>query len=211
MFPRKCKKCRCYVAPHLTHCPRCGKRAQSNVVTKPTKEEKAEARAVADEKVPTIQGKHIHWIPSKVSITLHEAKLTELRKLFEKAQTPRERNTLRSEIRLTKQHLERQHVPLGKKGWTTEIEPGRTSMVTVFISPKHRYVLAERDQPCDLRIIPAKKKVRRTTPVLRLVRYESSEHAQWLKRQKRLEAKDSTRKKRKSKKGKKAIRRRKRK
>src|SRR5436190_5814676 len=195
MFPRRCKKCRCYVAPHLTACPRCGKRAESIVVTKPTKEQKAKEWAQRDAKVPLIQGKQIHWIPSAVSLRMHEAKLIELRKLFDKAKTPRDRNTLRSEIRVTKQHLERKHVPSGKKGWTTELEPGRTGMVVVFVSPKHRYVLAERDRKCDLRIVPAKKRVRRTTPEVRLEKYESSAHATWLKRQKKADATQVKRKK----------------
>lgn len=196
MLPRRCKKCRCYVAPHLKKCPRCGTVAPTNVVVKPTKEEKVAARAKLDSKVTTIQGANIHWIPSAVSLRVHQDKLKELGRLLDKAETPRARNTIRSEIRSTKALLARKDVPSGKKAWTTEHLIGPKSYVVVFVSPKgHKYVLAERDTLADLLIVPAKKKHRRTTPVLRLQRLEKSEHMRIIKKQQREEAVHSKRKK----------------
>lgn len=172
MLPRRCKKCRCYVAPHLKSCPRCGTVAPS-VVGKPTKEERKEARAKQDNKVTVIQGKNIHWIPSELSLKLHRDKLDELGRLLERADSARGRNTIRSEIRITKAHLARKTVPPGKKGWTTETLYGKHSYVIIFISPKkHRYVSADKDRPADLLIEPAKKN--RSLGLMRLQRFEKS-------------------------------------
>lgn len=194
MLPQRCKKCKCYVAPHLPKCPRCG--AASAVVTKPTKEDKALARATQDAKVPTIQGKHIHWIPSERSLRIHRDKLTELDQLFKRAPTPKLRNAIRSEIRATKAHLSRSAVPSGKKGWTTENMMARHAFVVVFISPKkHRYVLAERDRPADLLIVPANKKHRKGMPVIRLQRFEKSPHKKLMDKQKKEDKEHSVRRK----------------
>lgn len=196
MLPRRCKKCRCYVAPHLKACPRCGTVAPSNVVAKPTKEEKVAARAALDEKITVIQGSNIHWVPSEFSLRIHQDKLKEFDKLLDKAKTPKARNTIRSEIRATKEHLARKHVPSGKKAWTSDKIATRHAYVTIFISPKgHKYVLAERDGPADLLIVPAKKKHRRATPVLRLQRLEKSVHMKIIKKQQKEEAVHSKRKK----------------
>lgn len=195
MLPRRCKKCRCYVAPHLKSCPRCGTLAP-DVASKPTKEERAVARAALDTKVPTIQGSNIHWVPSEFSLRIHRDNLKELDKKLDKAETPRARNAIRSEIRATKAHLARKDVPAGKKPWTTERIVARDSFVVVFVSPKsHKYVLAERDGPADLLIVPAKKKHRLTTPTLRLQRLEKSVHMRIIKKQQKEEAVHSKRKK----------------
>jgi hypothetical protein len=152
-------------------------------VAKPTKEERQEARTVMDAKVTTIHGKKIHWIPSALSIRIHEQKLKELGDLLQKGKTASERNTVRSEIRSTKEHLSRKTVPSGKKGWTTERIATKHAYVVVFISPKHhRYVLAERDHPADLLIIPAKKRSRVGMAVMRLQRFEKSPHAKQIKK-----------------------------
>lgn len=192
MLPRRCKKCRCYVAPHLSACPRCGTKCPSIVVTKPTKEEQRAARAALDAKVPTIQGKHIHWIPSEFSVRAYQSKLKDLERMLARAETPRARNTFRSEIRAAKVLLARRTVPDGKKGWTTDHVKARHAYIVVFISPKkHRYVLAERDRPADLLIVPALKKNRLGVPVLRLERFEKSPHAKIIKKQEQ-EAKEHT-------------------
>lgn len=148
-----------------------------------------------DAKVSTIHGKTIHWIPSALSIRIHQQKLKELGELLEKGKSAAARNTIRSEIRATKEHLARQTVPSGKKGWTTESVPGRHSFVVVFVSPKeHRYVLAERDRPADLLIIPAKKRHRRGMEVMRLQRFEKSAHAKLIKKHQQ-ETKEHTKRK----------------
>lgn len=184
MLPRRCKKCRCYVAPQLVRCPRCRTRAPAVVVvTKPTKEDKAAARAKRDAKVPTLHAKHIQWVPSAFAIAAHKDMLKELDRRLAKADTPRLRNTIRSELRAVKAFLARTVVKSGKKPWTNEIFHGKQACVSVFVSPKqHRYVLADRDGPADLIIINRKHK--RTMPFTRLQRFEKSPFARMVKKEK---------------------------
>jgi hypothetical protein len=194
MLPRRCKHCRCYVAPQLTRCPRCGKVSPSNVVVKPTKEEKLAARKKQDAKVPILRAKHMHWIPSVFSLKAHRSKLEELNRLLERADSARGRNAIRSEIRITKAHLARKAVPSGKKAWTTESLYVKHSYVTVYISPKkHRYVLADRDTPADLLIEPTKKNA--SLGMIRLQRLEKSGHMRTIRKHEQEEAQHSKRKK----------------
>jgi hypothetical protein len=187
MLPRRCKKCRCYVAPQLTRCPRCATRAAPLESPKLTREDKQSARAKRDAKVPVVHAKHIHWIPSAFSLRAHEAMIDELNRRLDKADTPRLRNTVRSELRTVRAVLARATVPSGKKPWTTETFHTKQTCVQVFVSPKkHRYVLADRDGPADL--IIANRKNRKTMPFSRLQRFEHSRFA----RMKKLEKHDET-------------------
>lgn len=120
MFPRRCKKCRCYIAPQLHRCPRCRKVAPPLGV-KPTKEDKHEARAKRDAKVPTVQSKNIHWVPSKFALDAHILMVDELRRKIDKADSAVMRNVHRSELRAVRATLARANVPKGKKPWTSEI------------------------------------------------------------------------------------------
>lgn len=199
MLPRRCKKCRCYVAPQLTKCPRCGTASPSLVVNKPTKEEQEAALATRDAKVPTIDGKKIHWMPSAFALRVHHQNLEESKRLLAKAETARERNAIRSEIRSTKAFLARKTVPSGKRGWTTERVATTHTSVVVFVSPKnHRYVIAERDAPADLIIIPAKKKNRRGGAFGRLQRFEKSPYAKAIKKERKDDAVQTKRRKSKT-------------
>lgn len=154
------------------------------VAAKPTKEERQEARAKRDAKVPVIRAIHIQWVPSAFSIAAQKALLEEQQRRLDKADTPRLRNMVRSEIRATKAHLARAHVTNGKKPWSTETFHTKQMCVLVFISPKkHRYVLADKDGPADLLIANRKRAV---VPFTRLVRFEKSRFA----RMKKLEKQD---------------------
>lgn len=194
-LPRRCKKCRCYVAPQLKRCPRCGKLAPSLIVMKPTKEERAEAREKRDAKVPTIQAKNIHWVPSRFALNMHRAMVDELKRRLDKADSARSRNAIRSEMRATKAQLARADVPSDKKAWTTMLFHAKQSSITIFISPKqHRYVLAGRDDPADL-LIETRKKHRASIPYLRLRRFKKSPYARMLKKERQEEAVHRKRKK----------------
>lgn len=184
MLPRRCKnpKCRCYIAPQLSRCPRCNKVAPA-MKAAPTKEEKKDARAKRDAKVSTIHAKHIHWVPSAFAIAAHKSMVEELKRRLDKADTPRLRNTVRSEMRLVKQFLDRCNVPSGKKPWTTEIYHTKQQCISIYISPKkHRYVTADKDAPADLIIINRKK--HRGMPFSRLQRFEKSRYARMKKQEK---------------------------
>lgn len=195
MLPRRCKSCRCYIAPQLDRCPRCRKRAPA-VPTKPTKEEKVQARVKRDAKVPTIHAKNMHWIPSAFSMRAHTDKIGELRRRLERAESPALRNVIRNELRLAKATLARASVPSGKKGWTSEIFHAKQSSISVFISPKkHRYVLADKDGPADLIIIPRAAHRKSGTTTMRLVRFERSGYAKMVKKEKQETAVHSKRKK----------------
>lgn len=180
MLPRRCKKCSCFIAPHLDACPRCGKSSpKPAAAVKLSKEEKQAERAKLDTKVPTLSGKKIHWIPSAFSLRTQGDMLTELRRRLDQEESVTLRNTIRSELRLVKKHLARAAIPAGKLGWTTETLHTKHGCITIFISPKsHRYVLAERDTPADLIIHTKKLSVR-------LQRFEKSRHAKALKREKK--------------------------
>lgn len=194
MLPRRCKKCRCYIAPQLQRCPRCNKLAPA-MKTAPTKEEKKDARAKRDAKVPTIHAKNIHWVPSAFSIAAHKSMAEELKRRLAKADTPRMRNTIRSEMRANSAHLARTKVPSGKKAWTTEIFHTKQQCISVFISPKnHRYVSAEKDGPADLIVINRKKHAR-GMPFSRLQRFEKSRYARMKKQEKQEQVVHKKRKK----------------
>lgn len=196
MFPRRCKKCRCYVAPQLHRCPRCNKIAPAiAVITKPTKEEKQAERTKRDRKVPIAHAKNIHWIPSAFALSANRSMVDELKRRLDKADTPALRNTIRSELRATKAQLARASVPDGKKAWTSEIFHAKTSCVSVFISPtKKRYVLAGRDDTADL-IIVSRKKHARAMPFIRLALFERSPYARMLKKEKQDDATHTKRRK----------------
>lgn len=195
MLPRRCKSCRCYVAPQLERCPRCRKKAPA-IAAKPTKEDRKAARAQRDEKVATLHAKHIHWIPSALTVKTHTDKLEELQQKLERADTAIKRNVIRSEIRLVKAILARATVPDGKKGWTSEIFRSRTRCVPVFVSSKgHRYVAADKDETADLIIIPRRKKDRPN----RLKRFEKSRYARLAKQQQKDEVTNRKRSKAKKK------------
>ena len=197
MLPRRCKKCRCYIAPQFDRCPRCNLRAPPvlSAIAKPTKEERAAERVKRDEKLPVIHSKNIHWVPSKLSVRAWTDMVDELKRRLAKADTPRLRNSVRSEMRLNDKMLARVVVPSGKNAWTHELFHAKHACITVFISPKgHRYVLATRDGPADLLMISRKKHVR-SIPYVRLVRFEKSPYARMVKKEQQDE---TTHKKRKA-------------
>lgn len=183
MLPLRCVKCSCYIAPHLTACPRCGKSSpKQKAYVKPTKEEKQAERVKRDAKAPVIQAKHIHWKPSEYSLRAQTALLEELKRRLAKEDTARGRNTVRSEIRLVKAHLARAHAPAGKKVWTTDNVRTKFGTVVVFISPKkNRYILADRDDAAHLIIQSRKPKT--GIPFVRLAKYETSRHAKAAKQE----------------------------
>jgi hypothetical protein len=193
MFPRRCKKCRCYIAPQLARCPRCGTEAPP-LATKPTKEDRQKQRATMDDDVPVLRGKRIHWVPSDFALQLHGEKLRYYRAQLEKAETASERNTARAHIRSNKEFLARKEVPDGKEGWTTQRFATKHGSVVVFVDPKgRRYVIAGKDDKADLIVVPADKRHRRGMPAIRLQQLESSPH--WRAYQKQ-EREDKTHEKR---------------
>lgn len=194
MLPRRCKKCRCFIAPQLTRCPRCRKLAPPLATSVVTKEDRVAARAKRDAKVPVIYAKHMHWIPSAFARTAHASLVEELQRRLGSTESLRLRNTIRSELRAAKAVLARTTVPKDKKPWTTEIFHTKQMCVSVFISPKkHRYVLAERDGPADLIIINRKNK--KEIPFTRLQRFEHSRFARMKKLEKHEEVVHKKRKK----------------
>lgn len=188
MLPRRCKKCRCYVAPQLRKCPRCGTVAPALVVvTKPTKEELRDARAKRDTKVSVLHAKNIHWVPSAFSLRAWTSMVEELKRRFDKAETPRLRNTIRSEMRLNNAMLARAKVPSGKKPWTSEIYHTKQQCICIFVSArKHRYVMADKDEVADLIIIPRRGHAKGMPPI-RLKRFEKSRYAKMKKAEKQEE------------------------
>lgn len=170
-FPRRCKHCRCFTAPHLKRCPRCDKVVPSNVVIKLTKEEKQAERVKLDADVPVIHRKNMQWVPSALSIRCHQQLLDEVRDKLKRADTAHERNVLRSEIRCIKTTLNKTASD-AKRRWTTELFRAKHASIHVFISPKgKRYVGAESDRPADLII---KNGPKASTPLSRLQLFEKS-------------------------------------
>lgn len=171
-FPRRCKKCRCYVADQLTKCPRCNTSAPTIVVlTKAQqRDEKVARNAKAEEKLPRIHQKNIRWKPSAFSLAAHRDLEQEIRRRIERADTPRMRNAFRSELRAVQAVLRRgtQSGPC----WHREFQYDHDGAVSVYVSPKgRRYVLAERDETASLIIENRKNAI---VPRTRLVRYEHS-------------------------------------
>lgn len=198
MLPRRCKSCRLYIAPQFTRCPRCNVRAPALTVVKATKEDKAAERDARDAKLPVIKAIHMEWVPSAGAIRAHERSLKEIQRRMSDADTPRLRNTLRSEIRQIKSVLTKATQTNAKRRWTTEIVHTKHSSVTVFISPKgKRYVTATRDGPADL-IIQQRKRVR-GLPNPRLVLFDRSAVARSVKKDKHEDAAHTKRKKAKKK------------
>lgn len=202
MLPRRCKKCSCYIAPHLDACPRCGKAsprpAIAAKVPKLTREEKTAQRAKLDAKVPVIRAAKIHWIPSAFSLDTQRLMIDELKRRIDKADSARLRNAIRSELRLVKAHLARADVPDGKHAWTTENLNTKIGCICIYISPKkRRYVLADRDDPADLLIEPRKKL--RSIGFVRLQRFEKSRHARNIKKVEQEDVVHTKRKKEKKK------------
>lgn len=205
MFPRRCKSCKCYVAPQLRKCPRCGKVAPE-LKPKQTKEDKSEARARRDEKVKVILGKTIHWVPSKFCLEAHANMVEELRRQIDKAESARMRNVLRSHLREVRRTLARAEVPEGKRPWTSEIYHTKQRCVSVFISPKgRRYVSAGRDAPADLIIQNPKRRKYVGMPVCRLQLFDKSPVARMKKAEKQEE--ETHKKRKKAKKEKRAKKR----
>lgn len=195
MFPRRCKSCRCYIAPQLHRCPRCRKIAPA-IAAKPTAEDKSAARAKRDAKVPVIQSKNIHWVPSRFSLEAHANMAEEIKRRIAKTDSARMRNVLRSELRATKATLARANVPEGKRPWTSEIFHAKQACISIFISPKnHRYVLADKDGPADLVVEYPRKRKYRGMPFIRLQRFEKSVYARMKKVEKQEEQIHKKRKK----------------
>lgn len=184
MLPRRCKKCRCYVAPQLTRCPRCNaKAAPIVVVEKPTKEDKATERDAHDAKLPTIKSINMKWVPSAFSMECHRGLLEETKRKLDKVDTARGRNALRSEIRLLKRYMARADGVNPAKRWTNEFFRTKKAAVCIFISPKgKRYVLASRDGPATLRI---KHRKRQGMAFSRLLLFEKSPYARMVKEEKK--------------------------
>lgn len=188
MLPRRCKKCRCYVAPQLHRCPRC-KKVAPEIAPPPTKEDKQAAREQRDAKVPVAHSANIYWKPSALAIEANTKMVAELGRRLAKADTARLRNTIRSELREVKRQLARATPPKGKKVWTTEFVHFKNFCCTVFISPsKKRYVMAERDAPADLIIERPKQRRYRGMRTSRLQLLEKSHYA----RMKKAETHDET-------------------
>jgi len=197
MLPRRCKKCRCYIAPHLTRCPRCNAVAPPVIVSKQTKEEKSAERAKRDAKVPVIRGQNIHWIPSAFALRASKDMVEELKRRLAKAETPRQRNGIRSELRLVNAKIARATASSDKHAWTTELFRAEQACIHVYISPKrHRYALAERDAPADLLIAPRTKSG--LQEFIRLQRFEKSPYARMVKKEQQEQAVHTKRKKAKT-------------
>lgn len=172
-FPRRCSKCRCYVADQLPHCPRCNSKVPSRAAASgpTTKEERAAARAKAEAKLPVIRHKKVKWKPSERAVEAHKLMLEELKRKIARADTARVRNALRAELRLARATIQRGE----QKGsfWRYEFRYELGGSVVVFISPKgRRYVTAGRDEPATLLM---QNRLRGLPPMLRLVRFEQSE------------------------------------
>lgn len=187
MLPRRCKKCRCYVAPQLMRCPRCNKSAPSLNGAKPTKEDKAAERSKRDADLPIIKAIHMQWAPSTVAIASHEQTEKDVRRQLAHATTARMRNSLRSELREIKRVLSKATGLNPKRRWSKEIFHTKHSSVPVFISPKgRRYVLSSTEGPADLLIQPRKKD--RGLPMMRLLKFDRSPLARMAKLAKKEEA-----------------------
>lgn len=191
-LPRRCGQCKCYVADQLKRCPRCNRvvppRAEAVVATK---EDREAARAKADAKVPLIHAKNMRWRPSLMAIASHRALMHEVQEKIKRADTPRLRNALRSELRQIKTVLARARSE--PKQWTTEIFHTKHASVYIFVSPKqHKYVLAGRDDAADLII---QNRRRTGVPFTRLMRIEKSPLARQMREQAKAEAVEKKRRK----------------
>lgn len=189
-LPRRCKRCRCYVAPQLTRCPRCHKLAPPIIADQLSKADRAAERAKRDQKVPVILQKKMRWAPSATAIAAHEVLLAEAQRKLEKADTPRMRNTLRSEIRCIKQFLAKRST--GNNCWTTELVHFKHHNAIIYLSPKgKRYVLTGKDGPADL-IIQYRKRV--GIPFSRLQLFEKSPYARMKRAEEQVEKEHTKRK-----------------
>lgn len=169
-LPRRCSKCRCYVADWLKSCPRCNTKAPPIIASKLPSEEREEAQAKADAKLPTIKQSAMLWAPSEFAVAAHRNLEREVLHKIKKADTPRMRNAFRSELRSIRAVLTKK-VPRRKR-WTYQVVYDSQGSVMVFTSPKKRkYVLAERWEPADLIVL---NRARTGFPTTRLVRYETS-------------------------------------
>lgn len=181
-LPRRCAKCRCYVADWLKFCPRCNAKAPPVIAAKLPAEERDEARAKADAKLPVILQKNMRWAPTAIALDSHRGLEREVLRKIHSADTPRHRNALRSELRLIRAVLNKKVD--AKKRWSYEIMYDLEGSVMVFTSPKkRRYVIAERYEPASLIV---KNRARAGTPFTRLVRYEESNSFGRIKREEKL-------------------------
>ena len=196
-LPRRCKHCKCFAAPWLDRCPRCGKSVPlAVVVVKLTKEEQQAERLKKDEDVPTIHQKNMQWVPSAFSIASHKVLLDEAKRKLDRAETAHERNVIRSEIRIIKSVLNK--TADAKHKWTTELFHAKQASISIFISPKgQRYVTALGEAKADLIIINRK---RAANPRSRLQLFEKSPYAKMVKQEKKEAATHTKRKKAKKKK-----------
>lgn len=168
-LPRRCQQCKCYVAPHLLKCPRCGRAAPIAIPTAlRVKDERAERNAREEAKLPKIM--HVKWKPSEFAVRQYQLLEKEILRRLDKADTARARNAIRSELRLT-----RKVIADGKKKgtyWRSEIAYELSGAVFIFISPKgRRYVRAEKDETASLLM---RMRERGLPKYVRLVRFETS-------------------------------------
>jgi hypothetical protein len=161
----------------------------SNTIVKLTKEEKVAARLAKDADVPMIHQKNMQWVPSALTVQIHKQTLHEVERKLSDADTPRQRNALRSEIRQIKRVIGTTAEPAHR--WTSETFHGKYASVLVYISPKNRrYVLAGADTPADLII---KNRRSAGVPFSRLQLFDKSAHAKYVKEDKKAATAHQTR------------------
>ena len=168
-LPRRCSKCKCYIAPQLLKCPQCRAPAPAVKNAAATKEERAAKIAKEEAKLPVIRRKKVKWKPSTFAIEAHRALEQEIKRKIGKAESARLRNALRSELRVVRATLKRGE----QKGsfWRHEFQYELSGSVPVLISPKGRkYVIAEKDEPATLLMESRKHGL----GMMRLVRFEQS-------------------------------------
>lgn len=181
-LPRRCKKCQCFIAPQLRRCPRCNALAP-DVKTAPTKEDRAEQRAALDDDVPHIKRKKIRWAPSVRAVERHQQTYADLKRQLARAETPRARNALRSEMRACNAVIVKGATRKG--AWVTEFFRTKRFVIPVFISPKgNRYVSAPSDIKPDL-VVQTRRGA--AVPWARLLRFEKSPYQRYAKDEQKAE------------------------
>jgi hypothetical protein len=179
MTPRRCS-CGCYIADHLSRCPKCGKRAAPHVsktlkATGTTDHSASLARLDRDAVV--LNADKLLWMPSQLALDAYQQTLTHLYKRLHDLPERRKRmrSVLLSEIRHAKSIINTPRV----KRWTTLVLHTKTkNAIFMYISPKdHRYVPALAHESADL--ILTRGAVR-----YRFRRFETSRYARLLKTEK---------------------------
>lgn len=175
-LPRRCTKCACYIAPQLARCPRCKTRAPVLKIA-PTKEDRAKQRAALDDDVPHIKRTKIRWAPSVRAVERHQQTLTNLKRQLARAETPRARNALRSEMRACNAVIAKNATRKG--AWVSEFFRTKRFVIPMFISPKgNRYVSAPSDIRPDL-VVQTRRGA--AFPFVRLQRFEKSKYQRYVK------------------------------